>query len=232
MRKNRFPCFLLGTQVTGDDLVNNAYLRLNGKLPTFTAGSSKYDSMLAIGNMQIGVWENAYDWSSLRDSALSFGTVTATDTFALPVTVNYISKSIGDTVKITRLDGTIDEYETVSIDVLHRYSGNYCAQKGRSLVFADAFTSTSPQFGGTIKAPVYLYASRLTDGSSTVPVDDPNWLFVASAAQSASASIVKANMYGDLLQEARGLMENMIQSDSTAQVSSTYSEPFIRGSEW
>ena len=218
--------------MTGDDLVNNAYLRLNGKLPTFTAGSSKYDSMIAIGNMQIGVWENAYDWSSLRDSSYSLGTVTATDTFTIPSAVNYISKSQDDTVKITRLDGTIDEYVTVPIDALHRYTGNYCAQKGSTLVFAQAFTSTSPQFGGAITAPVYLRATRLADGTSTIPVDDPNWLYVASAAQAASSSIVKANMYGDLLQEANAMMSNMIQSDATAQESSVYSESFLRGSEW
>ena len=217
---------------TGDDFVKSAYLRLNGKLPTFTAGSTKYDSMLAIGNIQIGVWENASDWSSLRDSNILIGTVTATDTFTLPTTVNYISKSQYDTVKITRLDGTVDEYATVPIDALHRYTGNYCAQKGRNLVFAQSFTSTSPQIGGTINAPVYLYASRLVDSSSTVPVDDPNWLIVASAAQAASASIVKQNMYPDLLQESSALMGNMISSDSSAQEQSIYSEPFIRGTEW
>lgn len=218
--------------MTTQEFVNNAYLRLNGKIPTFAAGTAKYNAMLAIGNMQISVWENEDDWNSLYNPAFSVGAVTATDTFPLGSTVNYISAAIGDVVKITRLDGTVDRYFTVPAEILSQHTGNYCAKIGQNLKFAQAFKTTDPQFGGAITAPVYLHAAILVNTTDVVPVDDANWLCVASAAQAASSSIVKASMYANLMGEANSLMANMKYSNASAQNVYMQSPSFLRATEW
>lgn len=218
--------------MTDDQFVKSAYLRLNNKLPTFVRGSTKYEAMLETGNMLIGTWESEDDWQSLRSGNHVIGTVTATDTFPLPSTVNYISRSPYDRVTIKRRDGSISTFMLVKADTFDRYAGGVCAQNGRNLVFSQPFTATDADFGGTIYAPIYRYASRLLQPNDIVPVDDANWLVIACAAQNASASFVKAGMYDELKAEADELMRKMKRKNYTSQDNTYTADNFLLATEW
>jgi hypothetical protein len=195
------------------DFVSSAYLKAAGKLPTFTTGSTKWLKILAIANSKIDQWANEYDWNSLYDPKYSLGTVTATDTFNLDDDIRLISNRPGDTITILKLDGKKSEYELVLSSQLKLYPyGNYCAQVGKTLIFNNAFTSTSPEFGGTILCPVYLYPDHLVNDSDEVVVDDPQWLVTVTAAEYVRNDIVKQNQYPGLIQEANSLMDGMKSS--------------------
>lgn len=194
------------------EFVTAVYLKAERKIPTFLSGSSKWNTILAIGNSKIDAWMTEPDanWDSLYDSIYPIGTVSATNTFELDDEVRILSPAPGDYVIITHTDGTISEYETVKAKDLKRYAtGNYCAKVGRNLVFSRAFTTSDTESGGTITAPVYRYAEHLINDNDEVPVDDPNWLVLATAAEYNRGDIVKQNQYPNIINEANALMEAM-----------------------
>lgn len=171
---------------------------------------------------------------------LSFGTVTNNSSFALPATVRKLSDTRGDFVRIDHADGvTSTNYEIVSAENLKRYytgnkttsSGHYCAQIGSNLVFNHTFISTDPQFGGTIKVPVYTVPTTLVADADVVPVDIPMWLVMISAAEYVRNDITRQNQYPNLIAEANLLMQRM-KDDNEAQVESVYRVPVARGSSW
>lgn len=171
---------------------------------------------------------------------LSFGSVTNTSTFALPGTVRKISDTIGDYVRIDHTDGTTStKYDIVSAENLKRYYtgnksgsiGNYCAQIGTNLVFNHTFVSTDPQFGGTIKVPVYTVPTTLVADADVVPVDIPMWLVTITAAEYVRNDITRQNQYPNLIAEANQLMQRM-KDDNEAQVEQAYRVPVARGNGW
>lgn len=195
------------------DLVKAIYLTTNGKLPTFTSGSPKWLTILAIANNKIDTWqaEEDADWNSLYDPSFTIGTITATDTYDFDTdTVRQISDTSGDTIDITALDGSIIKYQTVSGKALKTYPvGNYCAQIGGTLKFNKVFSNADKEFGGTINVPIYLYADHLVNDSDTVPVDDPQWLVLATAAEYVRNDLLKQNQYPNLVNEANDRMSAM-----------------------
>ena len=199
--------------MTTAQLVANIYLTANGKLPTFLSGSTKWLKILAIANNKIDTWQNEANWDSLYDPKHNCGIITATDTFALDSMVRLISQQPGDVVTIVKLDGTKSYYQTVYAQQLKLYkTGKYCAQVGQTLVFNKAFTATDPEFGGTLQNPAYKFATHLVADADVVPVDDPQWLVLASSAEYVRNDIVKQNQYGPLVNEANALMDLMKDS--------------------
>lgn len=204
-----------------------------GKLPSFTTGSVKWLKILAIANFKINEWANepGVDWGSLYDPSFTIGTVSATDSYAIPSTVRKLSDRPGDTIRINHTGGVnYTDYDIVPHDDLKmHYAGQnknypygyYAAQMGSNLKFNYTFTDTSPQFGGTIKAPVYTFPSQLVNDSDVVPVDVPQWLVVACAAEYVRTSQTRVGQYPNLLNEANALMDRMKQ-DNDGQASQVY----------
>lgn len=195
-------------------LVSNVYLTTNGKIPTFVSGSAKWAKILGIANNKIDVWagERDADWNSLYDPAFSIGTVNASQTFDLDDSIHTVSDTSGDTIDILNLDGTTSNYQTVSANQLKLYpdtAGKYCSQVGRTLRFNKPFVSTDKEFGGTINVPVYLYPDHLVNDTDTVPVDDPQWLVLATAAEYVRNDLLKQNQYPNLINEANDRMDAM-----------------------
>lgn len=219
--------------MTTPEAVNAVSLKATGKVTTLTSTDAKWAKILAILNSYIDSWqnENGVDWNSLYDSAYSVGTVTATDAFDLDDEVRKISDTYGDSVVITQTGGAESEYTIVSADRLSQYSGNFCAQVGRTLKFAQAFTSDSPDFGGTITIPVYLYAEPLVGENDTVPVDIPRWLVIMASAEYVRNDITKQNQYGNLVAEANQLMQRM-KDDNDGQLNEVYAPWSPDGSDW
>lgn len=229
--------------MTTQEFVNATILKATGKRTILATGSTKYEKILGIGNTNIEIWqdEEEVDWDSLYDPSLSFGTVTATDSFDVPATVRKISDARGDKVRILHTDGvTYSDYQTVPGYALQRYPGErVCAVIAGNLVFEKAFVSTDPQFGGTILVPVYTYAPLLvadedTPGAgetNTVPVDIPNWLVLASAAEYIRNDITKQNQFGNLIDQTNKLMARM-KEDNDAQITEPDMPWGAAGSTW
>ncbi len=221
--------------MTTTELVAGILLKATGKATTVTQGDTKWNKVVGIANLLIGQWESepGVDWDSLYDNAYSLGAVTATDTFAIDTDdVRKISQERGDYIRIVHTDGNYTDYELVKGDRLKAYTeGNYCARIGDNLVFNNAFASTDPQYGGTIYVPKYGFATRLSDASSVVPVDDPNWLLVMGAAEYTRTDITRQNQYPNLVAEGNQLMIKMKENNS-AQVDTVPSSFMAAGATW
>ena len=203
------------------DLVASVYLKATGKRSSLTSSDEKYLKIVELANAFTDVWQNTADWSSQYDPDLSFsGTVTATDTFAIPAAVRKISDARGDYVRIWWTDGVnYTDFDVVPADALKRYgaASNVCAQTGSNLIFRRTFTTNDAEYGGTIKCPVYTYAPTLSGESDVIAVDIPRWLVFMCAAEYVRNDITKQGQYPNIVQEANELMEKM-RDDNDAQV--------------
>lgn len=215
-------------------LIPAIYLKATGEVYSGTEGDDDWVKALAITNRYIDAWmaEPGVDWDSTY-AITDCGTVTATDTFALDATIYRVSNDAGDPVVIRHTDGvTLTKYPLVSGNQLGRYtSGNYVSRYGSNLKFNAAFTATSPQFGGTIEVPGYVKPAYLTTGSDTVPVDDPNWLILASAAEWTRTDLTQAQNYPILVGEANNAMAAMKLANRPA-VQDIFRHSVARGTEW
>lgn len=178
--------------------------------------------IVAQGNFFLKQWvrEPGVEWNSLYDPAYSLGTVTATDTFAIPAAVYKLSPQEGDYVRIEHSGSdSYTDYELVPHDQLKkRYnSGNYCAKIGRNLVFNTAFTATDAEFGGDITAPVYLFPAEFSADTDEIEIDDPNWLVLVTAADRVRHDVTRKDLREDLVNQANVAMAVM-KEDNEGQI--------------
>lgn len=225
------------------ELVAAVVLKATGKVSSLTNADTKWNKIKQIANYYINSWqeEPGVDWSSLYDPEHAIATVTNTDTFALPSTVRKLSDTVGDVVRIHHADGvTSTDFAIVEADKLKGYYdgpnkesplGNVCAQVGANLVFNRVFDSSHPAFGGSIKAPVYTFATELDADSDVVPVDIPNWLVLVTAAEYVRNDITRQNQYPNLINEANSLMQRM-KENNEAQVSEVIRPYSVLGQTW
>lgn len=213
------------------DFVPSVALKATGKIATFTTGSTKWLKILAIANYYIRQWQDEpnVDWASLYSPDYTIATVIASATYTIPAAVRKISLQEGDVVRITHLGGiAFTDYTIVDssrqkefADYSTTYQSPYVTITGTTLRFNRAFASTDPQFGGTIKAPAYLFASTITNDSDVIPVDLPNWLVVATAAEYVRTDVTRQNQYPNLVTEANQIMDVM-KANNEAQNTSVY----------
>lgn len=212
--------------MTVSEFITTTYLFATGKVTPPSAGTTKYNKLLALGNIFLQNWasESGVDWKSLR-TIFTFGaTVSATDTYALPTTIGKLSKTEGDFVRITHTDGTTEsDYTIIPIERLYdderklnNSGGDYCAVSGSNLIFKAPFTADSAQFGGTITIPGYAIPATLTTGTDVIQVDDPYWLCFMSAAEYIRTDLTRQAQYSNLVAQANNVMEGM-KSDNNTQ---------------
>lgn len=215
--------------------VNATYLKATGKVATFAVGSTKWNKILGIGNALIQTWERepGVDWNSLYDPSYELTTIAETDTYELDDTIRKLSDQREDPVRIVHTDGSYTDYDIVDATTLRTTNrvGKYCAQIGRTIKFNKAFVETDPQFGGTLYVPKYGYATAITSQSDDVPVDDPQWLVIMSAAEYVRNDIVKQNQYPNLVNEANPLMESMKRANE-AQIQQVIMPWAPAGMDW
>ena len=196
-------------------IIQKAFLESKRKATAPAIGTTKYNALLGLVDTEQKAWESEPDteWDSLY-SLVTIGTVTATDTFDLDDTINYISKREGDYVLVTNGTNTIP-YQVVRPNQLYSLrSTNACAQIGRTLKFSKAFVSTDSAFGYSIKIPSILYVDDITLGTQFVQCDDSLYLVYAVAATFCANDTVKAVLYDKLLAKAGQRMERMKQANS------------------
>lgn len=221
--------------LTLSELIAAAYLKATGEVSTLTSSDDDWEKLRQIANLYVNSWatEPGVDWQSLY-STVDSGTVSATDTFDLDDTIRKISGQEGDYVRIVHTNGNYSDYQVVSPDKFKQYpTGSICTQIGRQLVFNAPFTSSSPQFGGTIKVPSYILPDPLQNAADEVPVNNPNWLVYMCAAEYVRNDITRAQQYPNLIAEANDLMGSM-KSENNAQLSQTYRSPAVNpnGVSW
>ena len=206
-------------------------------MPTFVSGSTKWLRIVAQGNFYLQQFarERGINWNRYYDPAKSFGTVTATATFAVPSTVRKISQEEGDVLKITHTDGVVSEYTFVPHDRLKQYpTGNYVARIGSNIRFNAAFTSSSPQFGGTITVPVYEFPDEFSLDADVLDIDDPNWLVYVVAADRVKNDVTRKDLRADLIAQANEAMSAM-KDDNLSQleeVNRTWNPTSHTSEEW
>ena len=216
------------------DFVPKVFLEATGKINTFATGSAKWLKILALANVKIDDWmdEPNIDWNSLYSPDYSLGTVTATAAFTYPAAVRKLGQQEGNVVRILHTDGSaFTDYSIVGAERQKEYANgqrtyqnNYVIETGATLRFNRAFATTDPQFGGTIYAPVFLFASHISADADVIPVDIPNWLVYATAADYVSYDVTRQNLTPRLEAKANEIMANM-KSNNGGQVTRIY-QPF------
>lgn len=201
-------------QRTADWVVGKAFLHANRKatMPTGT----KYNALLAIVDSIQKLWEQEPDteWGSLYSLETLTPVVSATDTYALPDTVNYLSRRQGEYVLVT--DGTNTErYKIISPNQLYEYRDSKAVAKiGRNLKFSSEFDADSTLIGYNIKVPAITFCDDIDLGTDLVEVDDPMWLAYMSAEEFIRQDVVKRNTKNDLLELAGQVMAKMKQNNA------------------
>lgn len=217
--------------MTITDFVSDTYLRATGKATT--PPTSKYNQIIALGDFYQRRWarETGVDWASLYEPAVSFGTVTATDSYDIDTSsVRKLSDRQGDYVRILWTDGVgYTDYTIVAHDKLQDYywgpnkqysNGFYCTQIAGQLVFNHIFSTGDSQFGGNIMVPVYTFPDAIDNtapDTDEVEVDDPDWLSTRCAAEFVRNDIVRRQRYPELLAEANDIMQRM-KDDNEGQI--------------
>jgi len=163
--------------------------------------------------------ERGVSWNRYYDPVKSFGTVTATATFAIPSTVYKLSIQEGDYLRITHTDGTFTDYERVLANRLKEYdTGNYYAKVRNTIKFNSPFTATSPQFGGTITVPVYEYPTVFSADGDVIDHDNPDYLVCMTAADRVKNDVTRKDLRNDLLLEATDIMMSLKEENDEAPI--------------
>lgn len=223
--------------MTVSQFVDNVVLLSEGKQASFASGATKWLRIVAQGNffLQQLARERGVNWNRYYSPVLSFGTVTATATFAIPSTVRKISQEEGDTLRITHTDGRYTDYTFVPHDRLKDFdTGNYVAKIGANIKFNIAFTATSPQFGGTIACPVYLFPTTFSLDADVLDIDDPNYLVYAVASDRVKNDVTRKDLRADLLAQANDALMAM-KDDNQAQleeVNRPWNPTIHTGEDW
>lgn len=208
--------------MTLSEAIAKTYLLAEGKGTAPAATTNKYTKIVGLLNVVQELWQDEPDveWDSLYSTVTLSGTITATDTFALGPTVREISHRDNDYVKITKTDGAVVYIPLVRADELNANGANgeqVCAKIGSNLEFSIAFTADSPEFGGTIKVPAYLYVSSLVNSSDVLDVDKPLWACYMAAAEYCRTSTSLRYRTDELVSMANQIMQDMKQAQQGSQ---------------
>lgn len=109
----------------------------------------------------------------------------------------------------------IYKYKTVPGPQLKYYVGqtNICAISGGKILFPQAFTSASPQYGGTLYVPAFmavpLFAIQASTVTGLLTVDDPNWALYYAAQEWAQVDVTLVQNVPSLIAKATDLMTAM-----------------------
>lgn len=213
--------------MTIDDCIIAAVNEATRKVKTTTDLGAKYNSLLNSANRLQKQWANSsgVDWFSLYNGSVSCGDITATDTFALDSTIRKISPQEGDYIAISKA-GQFWYYNEVPANRFRSFvpggadpwtwgTQNTVARVGGNLTFAIPFISTSPQLGGTLEVPAFLFVTDIVSGTDVVQVDDPNWLIDMLAAEWARNDKTRQYMEPNFVADANEKMAKMVSNNGS-----------------
>lgn len=201
-------------------LVTDSYLAYRGKLSSVpAAGSEKYNRIVNIANRKQREWaqDSAIDWPS-RYEIRSIGSLSSgTQVYDLDDDILRAS----DYVLLTSPTGQKQYVGIVKPQQQSRYiKGAYITGSSpKQLTFIQPIDSNYT--GYTIKLACFTMPADMTLPTSTIAVDDPQWLVYIVAAELARNDYAKEEQYPNLVGQANDLYQKMTND---AQVNS-FSQP-------
>ncbi len=201
-------------------LVIDSYVAYKGKVASAPAsGTEKYNRIVNIANRKQREWaqDSAIDWPS-RYEIRTVGTLaTNTQTYDLDDDIMRAS----DFVQLISATNQKQYIGIVKPQQQMRYiKGAYITGfNPKQLTFIQ--TIDSNYAGYSIKLPCFTMPTDMTIATSTVAIDDPQWLVYAVAAELARNDNAKEEQYGNLIGQANDLYQKMLND---AQVNS-FSQP-------
>lgn len=214
---------------TADQIITAAYVEAKRKTPAPASGTPQYNALLAILDNMQKVWaaEPDIEWNSLY-SIVNNGAITATNSFVLDTTIDYIVKRETDPIYTATASTGVTRvnYPLVQPNQLYVNSDiNVVAHAGANLLFPRSFVATDTNFGWNIYVPAILKVSDIDAGADVVQVDDPTWLIFMLAADFIRNDVVRQNQYGQLVAYAQEIMRKMKQKNQgqTEEVSTEWS---------
>lgn len=93
--------------------------------------------------------------------------------------------------------------------------GAYVAKIGTNLKFNAAFTTSSPQFGGTITLPCYESPDTFSADADEIDHDNPDWLVVVVAGDRVKNDVTRKDLKADLISEANEIMQSLKQENDS-----------------
>lgn len=199
--------------MTAEKLIERIWRAYRGKDATKTPtwGGDKSDMVLDIANQKKDEWakDPYHMWDSLFsvEDVDTIDTATLTynlaDNFLAPSDYFLIEKTNGDIceIAVTKPQQRLDNTSSVYI------SGS----NPKKVTFAG--TIDSAYDGGTLKAPGYYLPADMANTTDVVPVDDPNWLVYAVAAELARNDPAKEDQFANLIGIANDLYAKMISAN-------------------
>jgi hypothetical protein len=222
------------TTRTVDWVITRAFLHAQRKATPPASGTTKYNALLAIVDSMQKLWADEPDihWSSLYSWVQLPAVISATDTYALDTSIQYISKDFNDYIRVTN-GTTTQKIKLVKPNNLYsRYTNTcYAAQIGRNLKFSKAFAATDSVIGYNIIVPSYTFPNDLAAGSDVVQVNNPMWLVYMVAAEFIRNDPVRQNQYQNLINLAENVMQKMKQ-DEAGSIDEVSRGIFVAGETW
>jgi hypothetical protein len=187
-------------------------------MPTTIAKPSNkaHDYVYIIGTNGAAAWVSGSTYASGVQVTYNGGLYQA-----LRALVNDTIAPSTDTTNWMVVNPPVYKYKTVPGPQLKYYTGtqNVCAIIGGQVVFPQPFTnatsttSLSPQIGGTLYVPGFLFITPFAIAQSTVTgllsVDDPEWVLYYAAQEWAQVDVTLVQNVPSLIAKATDLMTAM-----------------------
>lgn len=202
--------------MTIQEVIQEAYLISKGKANTLTTTSTLYIKFLALANMlqRKLIKEPGVQWDWTYDR-IDLGSITS-DRVTIDDSIYAIHRDEHDPIVITTPNSTQETYwQLVQPGEFkrYRYPGT-CTLIGTDLIFSTTFTTTNPQYGGTVTVPAHIKPDDFTQPSDEVLIPDPEWLSTMMAAETVRNSVTKQNQLGNIVGDANNLLEGMKERNS------------------
>lgn len=196
------------------DRINSALRGIDDDSPS--EGSAEATYWLGIINRKKDEW--AYDpfenWSSLFEERV-LGDPIALATQDYDLDADFLRPS--DTIKVLVGD-QVHDFDLVEPQLRDTTSKSVYIS-GKKLHFNDDISADL--IGGTIVVPGFYLPADLLNFTDTVPVDDPNWLALAVAAELAFADVT----YEDKMADLNGMANNLYTRMKAANRKGTVTSP-------
>ncbi len=165
-------------------------------------------------------WRNSYD-------VLAVGTTTAGTAVSLDLDDTFLAPS--DSVYVIDRGGLRHDYFIVQPqerDVTKQqvFIGGHNPQ---TLYFTKPILSTDQIVGGTVYMPGYYLPPNVNAATDTLPVPDPNWQCIATAAELAFSDSTYENKAPDLQTKANSLYDLMVKANRRGTYGNARKMPVI-----
>lgn len=212
-------------------LIQKAWRAYKGNTNWPASGTSKYLQMVMTANDLKNIWatDAKVHWDSLFSQNNNIGTVASpTLSYNLPASVFYLSDYVyvllndgsGNTqrFKVVHPESRNDDANGIGIngadfgDPTCYLTGSYKGGSGQMAInFVTPWSQMSAALiGGTIQAGTYVLPADMVNNSDIVPVNNPEWLVYALAAELARNDPAKEDQFETLNGIANDIYKKMV----------------------